>query len=680
MYAAMARARTVVGNNREITVVEEHSGKVGFIWSIAELLRGDYKRYEYGKVVLPLVVLRRLDCVLADTKDKVLAADKSLPDRLTNREPALQAAAGHSFYNLSPLDLPRLLDDPEHLKENLEAYIRAYSSAAQDVLEKFGFQTQIDRLADAELLYQVVSKFAELDLHPDRVSNLEMGYIFEELIRRFSEQSNETAGEHFTPREVIQLMVNLLFIEDEDLLSTPGKIVTMLDAAAGTGGMLSVAEIHLRELNERATLKTYGQELNEESYAICKADMMIKGQDPANIRLGNSFTRDAFAGETFDYMIANPPFGVDWSKVQSAIVDEHKSKGHAGRFGPGLPRKSDGQLLFLLHKLSKMKPADQGGSRIAIVFNGSPLFSGGAGSGESEIRRWIIENDWLEAIVALPDLLFYNTGISTYVWVVTNRKAEHRRGHVQLVDGREHFVKMGKGLGEKRKEISPEQIDELTRLYGDFEAGDHVKILPNEAFGYRRVTVEQPLKLAWRGGPDAVEALRDEKAFINLVEGKNADADAGSVLQGALIAAAKTLDEAPQTDKSLVERALKASLGDVWKQAGAPAKKALWNALAVRDDRAPATLDKNGNVEPDPDLRDYESVPLDDDVDEYLVREVLPWVPDAWIDVSKDKVGYEVPFTRYFHTYAPPRALAEIDADIKELENRIMDSLSEVTR
>ncbi len=655
-----------------------HDGKVSFIWSVAELLRGDYKRYEYGKVVLPFVVLRRLDCVLADTKQQVLDADKALPARLENREPALMAAAGQSFYNLSPMDLPRLLGDPEHLKENLEAYIRGFSSSAQDVLDKFAFQTQIDRLAGADLLYLVVSKFAELDLHPDRVSNLDMGYMFEELIRRFSEQSNETAGEHFTPREVIRLMVNLLFIEDEALLTTPGKIATMLDSAAGTGGMLSVAEAYLRELNSRATLKTFGQELNEESYAICKADLMIKGQDPSNIRLGNSFTRDAFTGEVFDYQLANPPFGVDWSKVQSFIVDEHESKGYAGRFGPGLPRKSDGQLLFLLHMISKLKPAEAGGGRLAIVFNGSPLFSGAAGSGESEIRRWIIENDWLEAVVALPDQLFYNTGISTYVWVVSNRKADHRRGKVQLLDARDFFVKMRKSLGEKRKEISDEQIAELTRLYGQFEDGDHVKILPNEAFGFRRLTVEQPLKLAWRGGDAAAGALTTEKAFVNLTAGKGADTAGGRQLQQQLTDAVRAVPVEPSFDQAEVEQQLQTLLGKTWRQLKAPVKKALWAALAVRHPDAPPVIGRKGQVEPDPELRDYENVPLTDDIDDYLQREVLPYTPEAWVDETKTKVGYEIPFTRHFHIYTPPRPLEEIDADIRKLEGEILTMLNEV--
>lgn len=656
-----------------------HSGKVAFIWSIAELLRGDYKRYEYGKVVLPLVVLRRLDCVLADTKQAVLNADATLPERLENREPALKAAAGQSFYNLSELDFPRLLNDPEHLRENLAAYIRAFSTDAHDVLDKFSFTSQIDRLADADLLYQVVAKFADLDLHPDRVSNVEMGLIFEELIRRFSEQSNETAGEHFTPREVIALMVNLLFIEDHEALTVPGKIVTMLDPAAGTGGMLSVAEAHLRSLNDRATLKAFGQELNEESYAICKADLMIKGQEASNIKLGNSFTRDAFAGQTFDYLIANPPFGVDWSKVQSAVVEEHETKGHAGRFGPGLPRKSDGQLLFLLHKVAKMQPAADGGSRIAVVFNGSPLFSGAAGSGESEIRRWLIENDWLEAIVALPEQLFYNTGISTYIWVVTNNKAPHRRGKVQLIDGREHYAKMRKSLGEKRHELTDEQIADLTRLYGDFTESDNVKVLPNEAFGFRRVTVEQPLRLTWRGGPDAVEALHAEKGYRNLTEGKNADGDAGPRLQRRLTDAAANLTAEPSFDRDAVEAWLRERLSDIWRDLPTAARKALWSAVAVRHPDAPVITNRKGHAEPDTDLRDYENVPLTEDPQTYLEREVLPFAPDAWIDHSKTKIGYEIPFTRYFHTYTPPRPLAEIDAEIKQLETEILAKLRKVT-
>lgn len=657
-------------------MVESHSSKVAFIWSIAELLRGDYKRSDYGKVILPFVVLRRLDCVLADSKSKVLEADKGLPKQLENREPALMAAAGQSFYNLSKLDFVKLLDDPEHLKENLEAYIRGFSSAARDVLDRFAFQTQIDRLASADLLFLVVSRFAELDLHPSQVSNLEMGYMFEELIRRFSEQSNETAGEHFTPREVIRLMVDLLFIEDTDLLTTPGRIITMLDPAAGTGGMLSVAEDRLRELNGQATLKAFGQELNEESYAICKSDLMIKGQDPSNIQLGNSFTKDAFDGQKFDYLLANPPFGVDWSKVEGPIRAEHEQKGFAGRFGPGLPRKSDGQLLFLLHMISKMRPAEKGGSRIAIVFNGSPLFSGAAGSGESEIRRYVIENDMLEAIVGLPDQLFYNTGISTYVWVVTNRKPEHRRGKVQLVDAREQFVKMRKSLGDKRKEISPEQIDEIARLYGNFEEGPNVRILPNEVFGFSRITVERPLRLVWRGGPDAAAALASETSFQNLVAGKGADRAAGAMLQQQLTATVATVLAEPVDDVKKAEKALKEQLAGTWADLKAPVRKALLAALSVREETAPPVTGRGGKVEPDVDLRDNENVPLGEDIDEYMAREVLPYAADAWVDHDKTKVGYEIPFTRHFHVYTPPRPLEEIDAEIRELQAALGELLN----
>lgn len=656
---------------------DAHSSKVAFIWSIAELLRGDYKRSDYGKVILPFVLLRRLDCVLADSKAKVLEADKGLPKQLENREPALMSAAGQSFYNLSKLDVVKLLDDPEHLKENLEAYIRGFSSAARDVLDRFAFQTQIDRLASADLLFQVVSRFAELDLHPSQVSNLEMGYMFEELIRRFSEQSNETAGEHFTPREVIRLMVNLLFIEDTELLTTPGKIVTMLDPAAGTGGMLSVAEDRLRELNGRATLKAFGQELNEESYAICKSDLMIKGQDPSNIQLGNSFTKDAFDGQRFDYLLANPPFGVDWSKVEGPIRAEHEQKGFAGRFGPGLPRKSDGQLLFLLHMMAKMRTASKGGSRIAIVFNGSPLFSGAAGSGESEIRRHIIENDMLEAVIGLPDQLFYNTGISTYVWIVTNRKAEHRKGKVQLVDAREQFVKMRKSLGDKRKEISPEQIDEITRLYGDFEERSSVRILPNEAFGFNRITVERPLRLVWRGGPDAAAALESEKAFQNVVAGKGADRSAGTALQQQLTAAVATVLTEPVEDVKKAEKALKEQLAGTWADLKAPVRKALLAALSVRDETAPPVTDRGGKVEPDVNLRDNENVPLGEVIGEYTAREVLAYAADAWVDHDKTKVGYEIPFTRHFHVHSPPRPLEEIDAEIREIQDAVLILLAE---
>src|SRR4051812_2303577 len=496
---------------------ETISNHAAFIWAVADLLRGDYKQSEYGKVVLPLTVIRRLDCVLEPTKQTVLEKHKQLAGKIENVEPVLQAVSGEQFFNTSPLTFTKLLDDPNTIDDSLRLYIGGFSKAAKDVIDKFDFGVQIDRLRRANVLYQVVAKFADIDLHPDAVSNLEMGYLYEELIRRFSELSNETAGEHFTPREVIRLMVNLLFIDDaDDVLTRPGIVKTLCDPACGTGGMLSVAEDHLRALNPQARLEVFGQELNAETYAVCRSDMMLKGQDASHIAYGNSFSEDLHEGERFDYLLANPPFGVEWRKVEAEVRKEAEARGFSGRFGAGLPRINDGSFLFLQHMISKMKPPEQGGSRVAIVFNGSPLFTGGAGSGESEIRRWIIENDWLEAVVALPDQLFYNTGISTYFWVVTNRKAPERRGKVQLVDARDFFVKMRKSLGEKRKEISATQIDEITRLYGDFAESEKVKIFSNEAFGYLRIAVERPLRLRWEITEATIASVLAAKAVQKL--------------------------------------------------------------------------------------------------------------------------------------------------------------------
>ena len=435
----------------------------GFIWSVADLLRGVYKQSEYGRVILPLTVLRRLDCVLEPTKAEVLETIADLPETLRNREPLLQQVAGQPFVNMSRHTFHTLLGDHDNVAGNLRNYIAGFSESARDIVDKFNFDVQIDRLDDHNLLYLVVSKFAEIDLSPAAVSNLEMGYLYEELIRKFSELSNETAGEHFTPREVIRLMVNLLFADDDRLLTRPGVLKTLLDPACGTGGMLSVAEDYLRELNPQARLRVFGQEVNAETYATCRADMLIKGADADNIRFGNSFDDDQHQGQRFDYLLANPPFGVEWKMVADTIRDEHAAQGFAGRFGAGLPRINDGSFLFLQHMISKMRRPEEGGARLAIVFNGSPLFTGAAGSGESEIRRWIIESDMLEAVVALPDQLFYNTGISTYFWVVTNRKAPRRRGRVQLIDARDSFTKTRKSLGQKRKETSAEQIADITR-------------------------------------------------------------------------------------------------------------------------------------------------------------------------------------------------------------------------
>lgn len=652
-----------------------------FIWGVADLLRGDYKQSEYGKVILPLTVLRRLDCVLEPTKAAVLKRHRELAGRIENLEPVLQAVAGQQFYDVSPLDFRRLLDDPRNLADNLRSYILGFSAAARDVIEKFDFDVQIARLDRANLLFLVVSRFADINLHPNAVSNLEMGYLYEELIRRFSELSNETAGEHFTPREVIRLMVNLLFIEDEKALRDTGVVRTLFDPACGTGGMLSVAEDHLRSLNPDARLRVYGQELNPESYAICRSDMMLKGQDASNIAPRNSFDQDGHAGSRFDYCICNPPFGSAWQKVEDTIRSEHQNLGFRGRFGAGLPRINDGSFLFLQHMIAHMKPASEGGSRIAIVFNGSPLFTGAAGSGESEIRRWIIENDWLEAVVALPDQLFYNTGISTYFWVVTNRKSHERRGRVQLLDARDYWVKMRKSLGDKRKELSPEHIEDITRLYGEFTEGERVKIFPNDAFGYQRITVERPLRLRWEVTTETLVLLEQEKAWGRLSEAERVDV-------------ARRLTDlvgTTATDKAVLAK----RLGTVPKAV----EKVLWEALAVRDPDAPIIANRKGEPEPDPELRDNENVPLPEmpvswetdvtdrleslpyrtTVDDYMAGEVLPYVADAWVDHTKTKIGYEIPLTRHFYKYVPPRPLAEIDAEIKALEAEIQELLREVT-
>jgi len=487
-----------------------------FIWSVADLLRGDYKQSEYGKVILPFTVLRRMDCVLEKTKESVLAENAARKKTGINPEPFLLRKSKQSFYNTSPMDMKTLMGDQDHIKENLYSYIQAFSPSVRDIFERFDFYTQIDRLAKSGLLYQVTEKFAGIDLHPETVSNTEMGTVFEELIRKFAEISNETAGEHFTPRDVIRLMVNLIFIEDDDVLAKPGVVRTIYDPTAGTGGMLSVAGEYLVEHNPQARLTMYGQELNDESYAICKADMLIKGQDVHNIIPGNTLSDDGHAHKVFDYMLSNPPFGVEWKKVEKAVRKEHEQQGFNGRFGPGLPRVSDGSLLFLMHLLSKMRLATDGGSRFGIVLNGSPLFTGGAGSGESEIRRYVLENDLVEAIVGLPTDMFYNTGISTYVWILSNRKPGHRKSKVQLIDASSFWQKMRKSLGSKRKEMTDDQIAEITRIFGSFtEASkDGVpisRIFKNEDFGYRTITVERPL-------------LDERGKVVLVVKGKNKDA------------------------------------------------------------------------------------------------------------------------------------------------------------
>ena len=644
---------------------------VTFIGSIAEILRGDYKQSEYGKVVLPFTVLRRLDCVLEPTKQAVLEQQTSLPDSIDDamRETMLNMASGHNFHNTSQYTFEKLLDDPDNVAANLNNVINNFSADAREIfIDRFKLPEQIARLDKGNLLYLVVSRFAEADLHPDKVDNLSMGYIFEELIRRFSEQSNETAGEHFTPREVIRLMVNLLFQEDSDALTKRGIIRKLYDPACGAGGMLSIAEEYLRELNPDAHLEVFGQELNDESYAICKSDMLIKGPNANNIHSGNSFSEDGLPDEQFDYVLSNPPFGVEWKKVESVVRDEANSQGYNGRFGAGLPRVSDGSLLFVQHMLSKFN-RNGDTSRLAVVLNGSPLFTGSAGSGESEIRRWIIEKDWLEAIVALPTDMFYNTGIATYIWIITNQKTPERKGKIQLINATEYHSPMRKSLGSKRKQIAPEQIDTITGLFGDYSNGEQCKIFDNSDFGYQRITVERPLKLNFQTSAKRIDNIKAIKAFDKLQHGE----------QDAIIEAIQGLDaDHVYHSREIFVKALKA----VFKLAGLDIKaallKAIWQALSERDETADACLDNKGNPEPDADLRDYENVPLKENIDEYFQREVIPHVPDAWIDHSKTKTGYEIPFNRHFYKYVPPRPLEEIDADLDKVSMEIMDLLREV--
>ncbi|MGD9988618.1 type I restriction-modification system subunit M [Pseudonocardia sp.] len=655
-----------------MTQVQGFNDKVSFIWSVADLLRGDYRRHEYGQVILPLTVLRRLDCVLKPTKDAVVARASTLIGKVGNVDPILLRTAKQPFYNVSTLDFERLLDDAPNLAGNLRAYIAAYSTGAVEVLDKYGFDNQITRLDNAGLLFHVVSAFADVDLHPDTVPNEAMGYIFEELLRKFSEMSNETAGEHFTPREVIQLMVNILFSEDDDALRGTAPVRTMFDPACGTGGMLTGGQEHMRALNPRARLEVFGQELNPETWAIARSDLMIKGQDPTRIQLGNSLSADEFTGQTFDYMLANPPFGVDWKRIERQIRDEKAEFGTEGRFGAGLPRVSDGSLLFLQHMIDKMKPKRDGGSRIAIVFSGSPLFSGGAGSGESEIRRWIIESDWLEGIVALPDQMFYNTGINTYFWIVTNRKAEHRKGKVALIDARGEWAKMRKSLGDKRKYVTAEKIDEITRLYHHAldEPNDRVKIFNNDDFGYQRITVEQPLRRRWTVNEAAIEQVQIAKQFLA------ADIDHAAVLEAMRALLEVTEDtEAAFTKRLLTETATRGQAA-----LPAPVKKVVVEAAAVADPTADVITDRKGVRLPDPDLRDNENVALTEEINAYVQREVLPHAPDAWVDATKTKTGYEIPFTRLFYTYVPPRPIAEIDADIDRVEAEIQQLLKKVAR
>ncbi|MFH9576314.1 N-6 DNA methylase [Streptomyces sp. NPDC017454] len=643
------------------------------IWSVADLLRGDYKRHEYGQVILPFTLLRRLDAVMAPTRDAVRKRDASLD--VQNKERLLEIAAKLPFYNTSDQDFTTIAADAPSTAKNLRDYINGFSPNVRRILARFDLDNEITRLASAKILYKVVGRFAEMrDL--DKLSNHDMGYVFEHLIRKFAEDSNETAGEHFTPREVIKLMVNLLIAPDADTVAGEGQVINILDPACGTGGMLTAAEDHIKSINPKAEVYLFGQEVNAESWAVCQSDMLMRNQR-GRIHYGNSFSDDGHPDQKFDYMLANPPFGVEWKKVKDEVEAEAEL-GHAGRFGAGTPRINDGSFLFLQHMISKMEPVEGKGARLAIVFNGSPLFTGAAESGESRIRQWILENDWLEGIVALPDQLFYNTGLSTYFWILSNRKTQELRGKVILLDGRDQWEKMPKSFGDKRKWITDEQIEHITELYvdalkvaADTKHPDHgkVKVFGTRDFGYHRITVERPLKLRFEITEDTLTTLKNAKALAKW-DGRDALVEALRDLVGST-----WLTKKEATD---VLHAAVAGAGALW-PGKASLLKGFWGAVAVADPEGEVQRAKDGSVLPDPDLRDYENVPLDEDVDTYFAREVASHVADAWIDHDKTKVGYEIPFTRHFYAYTPPRPLAEIDAQLRELEGKIQELLGEVT-
>ena len=659
-----------------------------FVWSIAEILRGDFKQSEYGKVILPFVVLRRLDCILDRTKNTVLDAEKTIlkgADDAT-RDMILFGAVGGKIkvYNLSRFTFESLKgQEPGQLHDNLVDYITKFSGNARDIfLEKFLFTDQLKRLNDGGILWPVFERFCEIDLHPEKVSNIEMGYLFEELIRKFSEISNETAGEHFTPREVIRLIVELLIANDDAKLTGKGIIRQVYDPACGTGGMLTLAEEALKEFNPSIRVELFGQELNPESFAVCKSDMLVTGHDPEQIAFGNSLSDNSHKGKKFHYMLSNPPYGVDWKKYQEPIKAEAEILGFEGRFGAGTPRISDGQLLFLQHMISKMRD-DEIGSRIGIVMNGSPLFTGGAGSGESEIRRWMLENDWVEAIVALPTDLFYNTGIQTYVWLLTNRKPPNSSGKIQLIDasGESFWKSLRKSLGSKRREIPDEARHEIVRIYADFLNGERndfevSKIFNTTDFGYREIRVEQPLKLNFQASEERLARLAAQKLYAKLDDAEKSGVEA----------ALRTIGDQFFTNRDVFEKALNKALKDAGIKIRAIVRKVILAALAERNEVAEVCKDKNGNPEPDPTLRDHELVPLTEDWRDYVKREVSPFVPDAWVDQdyrdARDgkvgRVGYEVNFNRYFYRYVSPRPLEEINAELKVLEEKIAELLKEI--
>jgi len=670
----------MVGSHRS-DVVADHAYFSTLIWQIADLLRGPYRPPQYERVMLPMTVLRRFDCVLAERKPRVLAEYKRLSARGIEGQALdarLNRIAGQRFHNHSDLDFRKLRSDPDGIKDHLASYILGFSRNVREIFEFFEFGNEIDRMAEANILYLVVSKFGGVNLHPGKVGNEQMGLVFENLIRRFNELANETAGDHFTPREVIRLMVSILFIEDDELLATSGAVRKLLDPACGTGGMLAEAQNYLREHHKDAQLFVYGQDYNPRAFATAASDMLMKEVDhngtDDSVKFGDCLTEDQFEDQTFDYFLTNPPFGVDWKKQRREVKREHDQLGLDGRFGAGLPRVNDGSLLFLLHmwrKRESVRPEEhKHGSRLAIVFSGSPLFTGGAGSGESNIRRWIIENDWLEAIIALPEQMFYNTGIGTYIWIVTNRKAKRRRGRIQLLDARDTWTAGGseeskRSLGDKRRHLTGNQIDAIVRLYGGYTEGENSKIFDNADFGYTRVTVERPLRLTYRMTVD------DKARFL----------DACPHLLHDVQAIDRELGREPDNAWDAVWNRISTLLQSRNSRWKAHEKRIFRSVFTAKDpDAEPVANTGRGPVyEPDPALRDYETVPLKDDIGAYFAREVLPHVTDAWMDRAKDRVGYEINFNRQFYRYTPPRPLEVIDAELKKAEERMLRLLREVT-
>jgi type I restriction enzyme M protein len=699
-----------------------HSEIVSFIWGVADLIRDTFRRGKYQDVILPLTVLRRLDCVLAPTKEKVLRRQAELRGKgLQDLDAQLRRVSGFAFYNTSRYDFEKLLADHQHIAANLRNYIAGFSPNMREVLEKFGFDNTITTLHEAGLLFQVLERFKNVDLHPDKIDNPTMGTIFEELIRKFNEALNENPGEHFTPRDVVHLMVDLMLAGDTDRIRRRGVVRTVYDPCCGSGGMLLITKEHITiglrkngdlvrpPINPQAEIHLYGQEVNPETWAVSKSDLFIKeptGRDADNIAFGSTLSNDRHAQRKFDYLIANPPYGKDWKRDEDAVRAEHE-RGSAGRFAPGLPRISDGQLLFLLHMLSHAKDPQEGGSRIAIIMNGSPLFTGDAGAGESEIRRFILENDLLEALIALPEQLFYNTGIATYVWVVTNRKAAARKGLVQLIDASSFWTQMRRSLGDKRREIPVERAQEILKILADFKEGDTrrvdkdgeqqdivvSKVFPTTQFGFRKITVERPLRLNFQASPERVARLEEERGFQALAESKKKGAAGekervqGRAEQDHIRALVRTLPSTLFKDRQEFERVLEAAVDRAEIRLSAPVRKALLGALSERDETAEICRDKDGHPEPDPELRGTESVPLSDSVEAFFAREVEPHVPDAWIDIKRcdprdgkvGVVGYEINFNRYFYRYKPPRPLQQIDADIRSIEHDILQMLAEVT-